>query len=89
MCWCRPEIRTPDCGRPECHPPGKPKPSPAPPEPPRAEMPEIQVGDVVEHKIGNEVVRQRLHTAFGAQSWHTTLRPRLLAVYRPIWRKEP
>jgi hypothetical protein len=21
MCWCRPEIRTPNCGRPECHPP--------------------------------------------------------------------
>ena len=21
MCWCRPEIRTPFCGRPECHPP--------------------------------------------------------------------
>jgi hypothetical protein len=20
MCWCRPEIRTPNCGRPECHP---------------------------------------------------------------------
>ena len=24
MCWCRPEIRTPFCGRSECHPPGKP-----------------------------------------------------------------
>lgn len=23
MCWCRPEIRTPFCGRPECHPPGR------------------------------------------------------------------
>lgn len=21
MCWCRPEIRTPFCGRPACHPP--------------------------------------------------------------------
>lgn len=25
MCWCRPEIRTPECDRPNCHPPGKPK----------------------------------------------------------------
>lgn len=24
MCWCRPEIRTPFCGRPECRPPGEP-----------------------------------------------------------------
>jgi hypothetical protein len=24
MCWCRPHMRTPDCGRPECHPPGQP-----------------------------------------------------------------
>jgi len=23
MCWCRPEIRTPNCDRVECHPPGK------------------------------------------------------------------
>ena len=23
MCWCRPEVRTPCCGRPECHPPGE------------------------------------------------------------------
>lgn len=22
MCWCRPEVRTPFCGRPECVPPG-------------------------------------------------------------------
>ena len=21
MCWCRPEVRTPNCGRVECHPP--------------------------------------------------------------------
>lgn len=21
MCWCRPEIRTPNCGSPACHPP--------------------------------------------------------------------
>jgi len=25
MCWCRPEIRTPQCNRPGCHPPAKPK----------------------------------------------------------------
>lgn len=23
MCWCRPEIRTPQCDRPGCHPPAK------------------------------------------------------------------
>lgn len=23
MCWCRPEIRTPQCDRPGCHPPTK------------------------------------------------------------------
>lgn len=21
MCWCRPEVRTPNCGGPNCHPP--------------------------------------------------------------------
>lgn len=24
MCWCTPELRTPDCGKPDCHPPGRP-----------------------------------------------------------------
>lgn len=23
MCWCTPELRTPNCGKPNCHPPGK------------------------------------------------------------------
>lgn len=33
MCWCTPNVRTPQCERPGCHPPGSPRPPSTPPGP--------------------------------------------------------
>lgn len=51
-------------------------------------MPQVTVGDVIEWKAGHERVFQRLRTSIGAESWNTSLRDKLLGVYRPVWQRK-